>query len=1353
MTRDVSRKRYGNVFISMEALDQLLVACHAQTLNLFVESFLKMVQKLLECEEPDLNILATNSFVKFANIEEDIPSYHRRYDFFISKFTAMCHNGDLDLRSRLKIRKSGLKGIHAVIRKTVGDDLQVNIYELEHMKKIVPSLLYNMHDKDTPQYTAFDKLDKHVETSQNLGGNIGTKFRNQLANKSTEGQNLLEGSSSYYKKERLTDLAELCLRELVAKASYPTLKSLLLPLMEHFDYHHLWDPPEAFSAKVLKLIMYSVKPQHTHLIIDMLLLHMDEHEEDPFLRANIMRSISQIITLATISSIGSSIHQWFNQMFIDLKKSVQTSSPDMQMMKGEEDFQQALIHTMGEFAANLPDYQKIQVLIFIMNQVPSPDVNYDKRDLVVFHQGIPNQEDKLQYNNDPTMTTSSGMPSTNLQNSVVSQDSKGRFKTELVQENPQTIADGSAPVKIIDHPLRTFHLDDYTVQIIDPSSKLDKDQNIRQKSTTKRDSSYLVQTLPGESSPVFVQQIFKKIGDKDDVKEVETANVSNVETRRRNTKLQIMVLQSLLKVATKFNSIQYSATFPSNFLIPLLKMSIVKDRRVRIIVFEILHTLIDRHDNLKKLSSRDSFDFLLLRDSSKKDNDNVSDIYDPLNVNTRILNIDKINSEDENAQNFDVWSDLTIEKCSHLDSLFARKNGSWFYSAIYQSSLRLNNEKDNTRSLLLTIALLILELGSSEDVMLDIIKLLFALQKKCRDLPFIRTFEKISNDSGASMTPTTSQKTALSSRYDDISKKDSFGSGHTDFEYPMRRLVDNELMSNASLKSFDMNSNIHRDDINMTSNKLPDERVDNNNNINDQIDRYKHKFRDSKRLSVKDDTRTLAKQNPDEKNKEGKEETPATYTEMFSLPAFLLELEMHSMIACAFSFLLRALDWWYYLYYASLDEAILTRNPQSDAVESESNNIGDEQNTEGKSKGSLITTSSTVSSLQNGAQNLPTNITPKNAKIGNIDKVTALTDHVRDIIEARLNNRLGLSLQMLPPRNLKSNDVKVNLENIEENEKNRETFLKCKIEKDRFSIKSFSSTNFLTGLPIPSDQIIPACKELLADNTLFFDIEVFKGALAQLGMDATVLDTPLNLKSLEPYLSSSSKVTPNNVTDGGQFYPDGTNKSPALSLNSLSIGSSSSSSDNSSNDRDGDATSYFFDGEGSHSNPSISSPTLKSLENGANINDLHNKGKHRKKYPTIPTYQDINALSMKRVFFLEKTPYDKQAKDNKIKQMCDWYKNAPFEEIISKTTCKEVENRKNMKAIIFKNITRSPQSFYDTPPYPPYISHTRNVGNRKTLVEIRNKESTKSLNSKDEDKYFQHPTSLLDMKFPQLIVF
>lgn len=53
------------VIIAMEAMDQLLLACHAQTLNLFVESFLKMVQKLLETTEAELQILATQS-VRYA---------------------------------------------------------------------------------------------------------------------------------------------------------------------------------------------------------------------------------------------------------------------------------------------------------------------------------------------------------------------------------------------------------------------------------------------------------------------------------------------------------------------------------------------------------------------------------------------------------------------------------------------------------------------------------------------------------------------------------------------------------------------------------------------------------------------------------------------------------------------------------------------------------------------------------------------------------------------------------------------------------------------------------------------------------------------------------------------------------------------------------------------------------------------------------------------------------------------------------------------------------------------------------------------------------------------------------------
>lgn len=82
--------------------------------------------------------------MRFANIEEDTPSYHRRYDFFVSKFSAMCHSNETEKSVSDSIRLAGIRGLQAVVRKTVSDDLVENIWEQQHMDKIVPSLLFNM---------------------------------------------------------------------------------------------------------------------------------------------------------------------------------------------------------------------------------------------------------------------------------------------------------------------------------------------------------------------------------------------------------------------------------------------------------------------------------------------------------------------------------------------------------------------------------------------------------------------------------------------------------------------------------------------------------------------------------------------------------------------------------------------------------------------------------------------------------------------------------------------------------------------------------------------------------------------------------------------------------------------------------------------------------------------------------------------------------------------------------------------------------------------------------------------------------------------------------------------------------
>ncbi|XP_016986347.1 protein EFR3 homolog cmp44E isoform X1 [Drosophila rhopaloa] len=322
-TKDINRKRYKLAEIAMEAMDLLLQACHAQTtLNLFVESFLRMVQKLLEDSNPNLKIMATNSFVKFANINEDTPSYHRRYDFFISKFSSMCHSDAASMRDSLRL--AGIKGLQGVIRKTVSDDLVENIWAAEHMEKIVPSLLFNMQSGDlTP-----------VEDATNVTPPA---------------------------------LAEEVLRELVGRASFGHIRSVLKPLLTHLDRHELW-VPNTFAIHTFRIVMISIQPQYSYTVVETLMQHLDNNfKSSPKTRTSLAVVLSKIIAIAAGESVGPSALDIINNLLTHLRTSVSTTS---EITPEESQYQEALINALGEFANHHPDYQKIEIMLFIMNTVP-----------------------------------------------------------------------------------------------------------------------------------------------------------------------------------------------------------------------------------------------------------------------------------------------------------------------------------------------------------------------------------------------------------------------------------------------------------------------------------------------------------------------------------------------------------------------------------------------------------------------------------------------------------------------------------------------------------------------------------------------------------------------------------------------------------------------------------------------------------------------------------------------------------------------------------------------------------------------------------------------------------------------
>ncbi|XP_070786731.1 protein EFR3 homolog B-like isoform X1 [Enoplosus armatus] len=352
LTRELNRHRYGYVCIAMEAMEQLLLACHCQSINLLVESFLSTLRQLLEADKPHLHILATNSFVKFANIEEDTPSYHRSYDFFVSRFSEMCHSEHEDADVQNKIRVSGIRGLQGVVRKTVDDELQVNIWEPRHMEQIVPALLVNLQQHThTNRYTHTLLKHPYLITSTKL-------------------------------PESPAEQTEVCFRELLGRAAYGHINNAIRPVLMHLDSHSLWEG-RSFAVRCFQIIMYSIQSQHSHLVIQQLLGHLDANSRSPAsVRAGIVEVLSEAAVIEATGSVGPTVLEVFNTLLRQLRQSVdyqltgyydntvkrKTTSPE------EKTLQDAVIKTIGSFANTLPVYQRSEVMLFIMGKIPVPGI-------------------------------------------------------------------------------------------------------------------------------------------------------------------------------------------------------------------------------------------------------------------------------------------------------------------------------------------------------------------------------------------------------------------------------------------------------------------------------------------------------------------------------------------------------------------------------------------------------------------------------------------------------------------------------------------------------------------------------------------------------------------------------------------------------------------------------------------------------------------------------------------------------------------------------------------------------------------------------------------------------------------
>ena len=72
--------------------------------------------------------------------------------------------------------------------------------------------------------------------------------------------------------------------------------------------------------------------------------------------------------------VGPSVLEIISSLLNHLEQSVNNivniDVTDGSRIDSERDYQQALISALGEYASHLPDFQKIEIMVFILNKVP-----------------------------------------------------------------------------------------------------------------------------------------------------------------------------------------------------------------------------------------------------------------------------------------------------------------------------------------------------------------------------------------------------------------------------------------------------------------------------------------------------------------------------------------------------------------------------------------------------------------------------------------------------------------------------------------------------------------------------------------------------------------------------------------------------------------------------------------------------------------------------------------------------------------------------------------------------------------------------------------------------------------------
>jgi len=133
--KDLRRRRYGFVEVSMRTLGELIKACH-KDLGLFAGHALSAMRRVLDAQaaRPELARLAVEAFTRFAEFQDDASSYD--LEQFTEYFLRLADAG-----APLESRVAGLRALEAYVTRAADLDPFLIKYVDAPGARLVPTLL------------------------------------------------------------------------------------------------------------------------------------------------------------------------------------------------------------------------------------------------------------------------------------------------------------------------------------------------------------------------------------------------------------------------------------------------------------------------------------------------------------------------------------------------------------------------------------------------------------------------------------------------------------------------------------------------------------------------------------------------------------------------------------------------------------------------------------------------------------------------------------------------------------------------------------------------------------------------------------------------------------------------------------------------------------------------------------------------------------------------------------------------------------------------------------------------------------------------------------------------------------